>query len=235
MATLKKKVRVVGNPAHKRNPILGLTMNPGRKKGESNTMAKRKAKKKNSGGHRKRTGVRKNSATRSYVMVSKRKVTRRRNAGGNSIADMVIGAVVVVTAAVISKLGAQAVLGDKNTGAMGYAANVAVGAAMYFGASALTKNRTILSAIASGTAVQVVLRAANDYTPLGQYVKDLGVGDYQVQAFVTPQVLVDPHRSAEIAIPNGWGRGEVIMMPTPVSGVGDLYSGNSGANGLYAA
>lgn len=246
MAKTIRKTRVVGNPATRNNSILGLAFNPAGKgrsssksKGVSSYMAKTKQKasgpkkaKRNSA--KKNTSVVKAAPSRVIYMTPKKaKPQKRRNAGSSSLADMVIGAVVTVAAAVASKIGAQAVLGAKNTGPMGYAANAAVGAALYFGASRLTRNTTILNGIASGATVQIVLRAASDYTPLGAFTKDLGMGDYMVQGFVAPQVLKDPHNSADISIPDGWGRGDTVVLNSGGNGGGAAVMAPGGMGGLY--
>lgn len=232
MAVVKNKVRVVGNgrKAIRRNaPILGLALNSGRLSKGGQTLATKKKDKKKAAGRK--TTKRTNSAKKSviYMQAKKGKPTKRRNSAGSSIADAVVGAVVIITAAVVSKVATQAVLGEKNTGPMGYLGNMLAGGALWFGAKQITRNQNVLNAIIGGTAVQVVLRATNDYTPLGKFVKDLGVGDYQVQSYVQPQILKDPHRSAEIAVPEGWGRGEVIMAPpmAATAGMAGLYSGTS--------
>jgi hypothetical protein len=161
---------------------------------------------------------RKNTAKKSHHSGGKRKYAnpgkmqmhykRRRTANpgmSSSVTELVTSAVFVILGALGSKLGAQAVLGTNNTGVMGYAGNAAVGAALWFITEKLMKNRAASSGIISGTIVQILLRVINDYTPFGSYVAQLGMGDYQMQSFVTPQVLVDPLNDARIAIPDGWG------------------------------
>ncbi len=258
MAQTLHKTRVVGNPGGRRkkyrrasNPgdILGFTLaagNPGRKGGKH--MAKR-AKKHAS----RRSGTSKykrNTGRLSTKGRSSHRVRRyKRNAGGGmsgGIGPVLVMGVSVLAGALGSKLGAQIVLGQKNTGALGYAGNVGVGGLLWFLADKVLKNRTAANGIIAGTVVQVLLRAINDYTPFGQYVNSLGMGDYQMQSFVTPQVLVDPMGSAEIAIPNGWA--PQMALPAAASpaqamtataggggngaGMSGLYGGGWGG-GLY--
>ena len=85
------------------------------------------------------------------------------------------------------------------------------GAVLWFVAEKVMKNRNAANGIIAGTLVQIILRVINDYTPFGSYVANLGMGDYQMQSFVTPQVLVDPMKNATIAVPPGWG-----SRPAPV-------------------
>jgi len=146
--------------------------------------------------------------------------------GLGGIGPLVTNAVFVIVGALGSKLGAQAVLGSNNTGLVGYAGNAAAGGILWFLAEKVMKNRAAASGVLAGTAVQIVLRLINDYTPFGSYVANLGMGDYQMQSFVTPQVLVDPLRNADISIPPGWA--PQIAAPAPAKGVAGLYSGFGG-------
>ena len=158
-------------------------------------------------------------------------------------------AVFVIVGALGSKLGAQAVLGTNNVGVVGYAGNAAAGGVLWFLAEKVMKNRSASNGIIAGTLVQIILRVINDYTPFGSYVANLGMGDYQMQSFVTPQVLVAPWQNADIAIPPGWGGGaRAIAAPmsatagasqrpkaaaaAPAAGVSGLYGGGGGP-GLY--
>jgi hypothetical protein len=190
-----------------------------------------------------------------------KKSYHHRNPGMLSgIGPLVTNALFVIVGALGSKLGAQMVLGSNNVGAVGYAGNAAAGGVLWFLAEKVMKNRNAASGVIAGTAVQIILRLINDYTPFGQYVSQLGMGDYQMQSFVTPQVLVDPWHSADVAIPPGWGGaaalpaaspGGVIPANTPMPGVrsagggapgggggglgGGLYGGGHGwGGGLYA-
>jgi len=142
----------------------------------------------------------------------------RRNPGEfgtGGVGALVTNAVFVIIGALGSKLGAQAILGSNNVGVMGYAGNAAVGGVLWFITEKLMKNRAASAGVISGTVVQILLRVINDYTPFGSYVSQLGMGDYQMQSFVTPQVLVDPWNNAAIRIPDGWGGGGGRMMSAP--------------------
>jgi len=227
--TLQKK-RVVGNPGRRafggskkkyKRPaakhhasrsrsnvgdILGFTLagagNPGRKRG---SMAKAKVKK-----YKKHSAARgSHSKHHKGNPGTKMKHYRRthHNPGMGALGPLVTNAVFVIVGALGSKLGAQAVLGAKNVGLIGYAGNAAAGGILWFITEKVMKNRAASTGVIAGTIVQIVLRILNDYTPFGAYVAQLGMGDYQMQSFVTPQVLVDPMRNAEVSIPSGWGGG----------------------------
>jgi hypothetical protein len=237
MAQTITRQRIIGNPGRRRrnnskarrrarNPgeILGFVLgpaagNPGRKRGN---MAKRKRNrgtaKRNRVHHRGRTArrnpgrmhMKRNTYRRRHARRNpgSRRHHHRRNPGEmGGIGPMFTNAVFVIVGALGSKLGAQAVLGTNNVGVVGYAGNAATGAVLWFLAEKVMKNRAAANGIIAGTLVQILLRVINDYTPFGSYVANLGMGDYQMQSFVTPQILVDPMRNANIRVPPGWGPG----------------------------
>ena len=164
----------------------------------------------------------------------------RRNPMGESLTNIVTNAIFVIAGALGSKLLTQMVLGANNVGLIGYAGNAIVGGLMWFATEKVMHNKVASNGVIAGPAVQIILRLINDYTPFGQYVSQLGMGDYQAQAFVTPQVLVDPYNSAQIRIPGAWLPPPPPPAPKTVSaasaasgvapaatGVGDLYGGRS--------
>jgi hypothetical protein len=158
----------------------------------------------------------------------------RRNPGTGSIGEVVTNATFVIVGALGSKLGAQLVLGTNNTGVVGYAGNLAFGGILWFLADKVMKNKTAASGIIAGTVAQLILRLINDYTPFGSYVSQLGMGDYQMQSYVTPQILTDPTNNSNILIPNGWG---APALPAPAassrssSGMGAATYDNGGLFG----
>lgn len=225
---------------HRKNAgeIVGFTLaNTGRRKGHSH-MAKTKSNRKRSharkghhaGGHSKR---------HHYMKQNKGHRRRRRNIGGGGgpggVGHIAMNAVFVIAGALGSKLLTQMVLGSNNVGLIGYAGNAVAGGALWFVTEKVMRNRVASNGVIAGTAVQIILRLINDYTPFGQYVAQLGMGDYQAQSFVTPQVLVDPYNSAQIRIPGAW-LPPPAPPPTTVSGAsasagvgsyGELYGGRS--------
>lgn len=238
MAQTTLKQRIIGNPGRRRaaarkkkrsrNPgeilgfVLGPAGNPGRKRGNmAKTKANRGKKRHYAKHHRANPGRRMNRGhhkhghrRRSNPGIIRHRRHHRRNPGfGGEAGAIFTNAVFVIVGALGSKLGAQAILGTNNVGIMGYAGNAATGAVLWFLADKWLKNKAAASGIIAGTMVQIILRVINDYTPFGSYVANLGMGDYQMQSFVTPQVLVNPWKNANIAIPNGWGQGA----PPPMS------------------
>lgn len=190
------------------------TGNPGARKG---TMAKTKKKSYHKRPGSKRKSYKKNTGQTHHHTTHHRKYPKRRNTGSSAGMGSVGGLVTTGTFAIVgalgSKLGAQLVLGTNNTGPVGYLGNAAVGAGMWFLADKVLKNRNMGHGILIGTVIQIILRVVNDYTPFGSYVANLGMGDYQMQSYVTPQILLDPVNSAAISIPNGWGQGAIAAPP----------------------
>ena len=255
MAQTVRTTRVVGNPGRRafgqrsraaprkpkrRNPgqIVGWTLgNPARK---ASSMAKTN-KKRNAGSHSKKRHYKRNPAgthhkthhrrrSRPRTKMNRRHYRRNPGMGMGGVGHLVTNAVFVIAGALGSKLGAQMVLGTNNTGLIGYAGNAAAGAVLWFLAEKVMKNRTAAEGVLAGTAVQIVLRLINDYTPFGSYVANLGMGDYQMQSFVTPQVLVDPMRNADIRIPAGWAP----QLPPPPAPPMIKSGGGSGMGGMYS-
>lgn len=254
-STVKKHHSTAHRRKVKRNTgeIIGYTLaNAGKKqssrkpakKGISKMAKTKRAARKASAGHRhskRRTNAGGKHHRRRSTMhrrSNRRHGGHRRNAGmfTGGIGGILTNAVFVIAGALGSKLLTQMVLGTNNTGMIGYAGNAVAGFGLWFLAAKVLKNAEGAKGIISGTAVQLVLRLINDYTPFGQYVSQLGMGDYQAQAFVTPQVLVDPYNSARIKIPGAW-----LPPPPPPQtpsaashaagigsyGGGELYGGRS--------
>ena len=257
-AAAKRSIRGRKNSSHrkrKHNPgeIIGFTLaNPARRKaGMAKTNRSHRRKRSNAGFRRNRRN-RSNPARHHRVhhrgRTNRRNPARmhhhrpyRRNPGMGSLTGIITNAVFVVVGALGSKLGAQMVLGSNNVGLIGYAGNLAIGAGLWLLTEKVMKNKEASSGVIAGTFVQVILRVINDYTPFGSYVSGLGMGDYQMQSFVTPQTLVDPYNSAQIQIPGGWAPQIAAPPPSktmaaaagvPSSGMGDVY-GSTYSKGLY--
>lgn len=248
MAKTLQKTRVVGNTgrrsggkykkagsAHRSrsNPteLLGFTLgNPGRK-GKGMKKHKSKAKTRHY-----KTKHNTGSAHHKKHSTSHRKY--KRNVGVSRLGQRVVTGLFVIAGALGSKVTAQAVLGANNVGVIGYAANIAAGGILWFLAEKVMRNPAASDGIIYGTIVQVILRAIHDYTPFGSYLNQLGMGDYEMQSFVTPQVLVDPLNSAEIAIPPGFAPKIMLPAPAPAAAAAGgaaapMAAGGAGMSGLY--
>lgn len=136
-------------------------------------------------------------------------------------------AVGVVGGAVGSKLITQMVLTSSNTGIMGYLGNAVSTGLLAWGTNALLKKRDLAQAVMLGGAVQIILRAINDFTPYGSYLSLSGLGDYQIANFPTPSWYANGLRSPNPSVPNGWGG--AAALPAPTTKVVNSSGAGSGA------
>lgn len=205
------------------------------KKGTHKMASTKKARRRSAGsGHKKhrRPATRHNTGHR-------RRSTHRRNPGLSSIGPLITTSAFALAGAAASKIIPQLVLGASNTSWVGYAANALTGFLLYMAAEKILKNRTAAQGVAIGTAVMIMDRMINDMTPFGSYLSGAGFGDYQAQAFVTPQVLNDPYNNASIRIPGPWLPAPAApMSPSKAAaavGVGAYGGGNlyGGGSSLY--
>jgi len=175
------------------------------------------------------------AAHRNRARHNRRRV--HRNPFGGSWGSEIVSALFVIGGAVASKLGAQMVLGSSNTGPMGYAANLAVGGVGAYVLGGPMKNKKAAAAFFSGSVVEVVLRLIQDYTPFGQYVTGLGMGDYFASNWVIPQRYTDALHSAQVQIPGGWGPAPLAIAsaaaPAGTSGGGGMSGLYDGGSSLY--
>jgi hypothetical protein len=183
--------------------------------------------------HRRRS-VRRNTRRNYGRRYARRRNTGRRNPGTGSIGEIITTSTFVIVGALGSKLGAQLILGSNNTGVVGYAGNLAVGGVLWFLADKVMKNKTAASGVIAGTVAQLILRLINDYTPFGSYVSGLGMGDYQMQSYVTPQILTDPTNNSNILIPNGWGA-PALPPAAAVAGKSGMGASSYDNGGLFGA
>lgn len=97
-----------------------------------------------------------------------------------------------VVGAAAPKLLSQAVLGSKNTGGMGYLANLAATGVLAWAANQfLPRQKMFAVGILAGGIGQVISRLISDYTPYGAALGSMGFGDYIAANFVTPQIVPD--------------------------------------------
>lgn len=249
-ASKRHKARTRPRRVMRSNPgeILSLVANPAtRRKGKMAKAHRRRKRAASNPARRTRTRRRKapNSArrhrrrsrmnpTRTVYRTRRHARRSRRNAGrsgGTGITGLFSNALWLVGGAVGTKMITQLVLGAKNTGIMGYIGNAVTAFGLSLLVGKLLKNPAAGKAVLSGGIVALVLRLLSDYTPLGQYTSAIGMGDYQVSNWVTPQRYKDALNSAEIEIPAGWAP-TVISSAAPPKGMSD-YGGSGG--GLYTS
>ena len=113
-----------------------------------------------------------------------------------------------------SKMITQAIMRSSNTGVVGYVGNAAVTAGLALIAHMIPPTRKFSTPILAGGVLQIIFRALMDNTQIGTVLSSSGMGDYQMQNFVTPQRLVAPLDSAQIEIPTGWGSPAPIAIST---------------------
>ena len=170
----------------------------------------------------------------------RKRYNRRRNPGMSSggFSHDIMQAVAAFGGYFGSKLATQLVMGSGNTGVGGYMGNAAATAALAIIAGVFPPTKKLVTMIVAGGAIQIIARVLSDNTAFGTLTSQLGVGDYQMQNFVTPQRLTDPLNSAAIEIPSGWGAAPSVVVssnsaPGAAPGVHG-YSSNGMGRGLYS-
>ena len=130
-----------------------------------------------------------------------------------------------VVGASVPKLASQAVLGSKNTGAMGYLANLAgTGLLAWAAHQFMPRQRMFAVGILAGGIGQVISRVIGDYTSFGSYLNGAGMGDYMAANWVTPQLLPDALNSA---MASNVGGGLVVSSSTAGGAAGAMYNPNA--------
>lgn len=177
-----------------------------------------------------------NRRRRNYTRHRRRNFGRRRNPGAFT-SDLMM-AVAAFGGYFGSKLATQLVMGSGNTGVAGYMGNAAATAALAIIAGVFPPTKKLVTMIVAGGAIQIIARVLSDNTAFGTLTSQLGVGDYQMQNFVTPQRLTDPLNSAAIEIPSGWGAPPAVVVssnapPGAAPGVHGYNSAGMG-RGLYS-
>ena len=154
------------------------------------------------------------SRRRNYTRHRRRSNGRRRNPGNAQFMQGVLFLVGGGVGFFGSKALTQMVMQSNNTGITGYFGNAAATAALAVIAHVLPPTKKFGPAIIAGGVLQILYRILTDNTQLGTVLSSAGMGDYQMQNFVTPQRLVDPLNSAQIEIPTGWGASAPIAIST---------------------
>jgi hypothetical protein len=228
MATRKRKLKF-GSKAWRAK--YAHKANTGRRRRRNRSTTRSNHRRRNSPRRYARHARRRNTGRRNYGRRHTRRNMGRRNPGTGSIGEVVTTSTFVLVGALGSKLGAQLVLGSNNTGVVGYAGNLAIGGVLWFITDKVMKNKTAASGVIAGTVAQLILRLINDYTPFGSYLQSLGMGDYQMQSYATPQILTDPTNNSNLLIPNGWG---APALPAPAAtATASRRSSGGGMSGTY--
>jgi hypothetical protein len=237
--------------------ILSLVLNPGGRKGKnmaasrkrsrssgrrSNYRRRRNRRLMNPHHRRRRRNMRANPVRtnhrrrrRNYTRHNRRNF--RRNQGGAFSHD-IMQAIAAFGGYFGSKLLTQVAMGSANTGLTGDFGNAIATAVMAIAAGVFPPTKKLATMIVAGGAIQIVARILSDNTAFGTLTSQLGVGDYQMQNFVTPQRLTDPLNSAAIEIPSGWGAAPAVVVssnapPGAAHGTSG-YSSQGMGRGLYS-
>lgn len=155
---------------------------------------------------------------------------RRRNPGfAGSLGtpmDWLYGGVGVIAGVVGTRALPQLVLGSSNTGIMGYLANAASTALLTVAAHFASKSRVLAASVLAGGAASILSRIIQDYSLLGSYSSQVGLGDYLMSDFLTPQRLTNGLQTANLMQPK-WAQSAPAALPVNVAGagVGDIYGG----------
>lgn len=143
--------------------------------------------------------------------------------------DWLEGGAGVLTGVVAARGLPQLVLGSSNTGPMGYAANaVATAIATFAAHMAFPRHHVFSASVLAGGVAAIISRVIGDYSLLGSYSSQLGLGDYLMNFnFTTPQYLA-PGNSRGLITQGGAPASVPMNMnsaaPAGVSGYGpNLY------------
>jgi len=222
----KAASRSKSNSAHRKrtpkrsNPgeIISLTLgNPAKRR---KSVASTKRKKKATGRRHASAGPRMKKRTNP----GRRGHRRRSNPAGVglNVTDLVALGGGAVVGGTLPTVATQAILGAKNSGAIGYLANLAATFVLAWGVNRFSKGKTghtFSMGIIAGGIGSVIKRAITDYSILGSFGQQLGMGDYMVSNWVTPQRMVDGLNSAMVEIPGGgWGAPAMIAAPAGAAG-----------------
>jgi hypothetical protein len=110
------------------------------------------------------------------------------------VTGMLSSALYAIGGAVGSKALTQAVLGNNNTGYVGYGANLAAAFVIGKVVGMVSKNKQAENAAILGGVIQVVSRFLVDKTPLGAKITAAGFGDYVMQTTLVPPTLIPGSR-----------------------------------------
>jgi hypothetical protein len=183
----KKKKSQRYNPGE----ILSFALNSA-KKGKHMAASHTKKKKKAS-------AKRKNAGYKARPKHMAKRRTKHRNPGLGPMKDWLSGGIGVLAGVVGSRGLPQMVLGPSNTGIMGYGANAVATAILTWVAHMVQPhNRALSGGVLAGGVASIISRIISDYSLLGSYSSQLGLGDYMVSNWVSPQRLSDGLHSAHI-------------------------------------
>ena len=206
------------------NPSLMLLGPVNPNKGGPNKMAKAKRKAKRNTHRAASAGTRK-SRRRNPRNTAATRRHRRRNPGGNigKLSNMMLLGFWVVVGLALTRQIPQLLLGTRNTGAMGYLANIATAVAAAWAANSVGGEKAAMGAGAGGGAY-VITRAVQEHmSPIGKYLALQGLGD----AMAMGEILTGDRTYFPLPVAYDNNRNPVIpsqirpmapaLLPAPVS------------------
>ena len=165
---------------------------------------------------------------------------RRHNPAGYRWSDVFVLGGGALVGSSLSSAGSQLILGASNTGAVGYITNLVATLVLSWLGGMVTRNRAFPAGILAGGIGSLLRRIISDYSLFGGYTAQLGMGDYMVSNWVTPQRLASDFRSlTEANMSQGyWGFQTPALAPPTISSSGVSTRGMSlegepGYSGAY--
>ncbi len=164
--------------------------------------------------------------------IARRHSRRHRNPAGYQWTDLFILGGGALVGSTLSLAGTQMILQSNNTGVMGYAGNLLSTLILAWLGGMVTKNRAFPAGILAGGVGAIMRRIISDYSLFGGYTSQLGMGDYMVSNWVTPQRLTSDFRSlTEANVGQGqWGFQAAPAMAISSSGVSATGMGLEGSH-----
>jgi len=142
--------------------------------------------------------------------------------------DWLFGGVGVLAGVIGTRAIPQMVLGANNTGPIGYFANAASTAILTFAAHmASPKNHVLAAAVLAGGSASILSRIIQDYSLLGSYSSQVGLGDYLMSDFLTPQLVSNGLHTAALNRPSWYAPPAAV--PVNVAGAPSLSGITGGA------
>lgn len=182
--------------------------------------------------HRKRASSKANTGARHHKRRKSNTVRhhRRRSNPGTfgSPMDWLSGGAGVLTGVVATRGLPQLIMASSNTGPMGYFLNAIAAAVTTFAAHmAFPRNRVFSGSVLAGGAAAIISRIVGDYSLLGSYSSQVGLGDYMFNfSYPVPQTL-QPGNPRQLRAPGAMAGAMPMNMNSAaaagVSGWGNLY------------
>ena len=167
-----------------------------------------------------------------YNRGSRRRTRRVYNPAGYRWSDILVLGGGAAVGSSLSSAGTQLILGSSNSGPMGYAGNLISTFVLSWLGGMVTRNKMFPAGILAGGIGALIRRVIADYSLFGGYTASLGMGDYLVSNWVTPQRLASDFRSlTEANFSQGqWGI-QTPQLAISSSGVSTAGMGLDGSSG----